>query len=536
MSILDFRSISLNLMGSFTHSEYTIKCTLNCTECIFDLIHWHSDFSWIWEIQLYATITSTKSFDSVLEVSGCILKGCSQAFLEIHNVTNLIMVLNVEIFDPQNERAAFDTSTFALAAPHQFDHQLGKNEQNTSVPMTRDVFVSETTPEPDPSIENHTVPGNKQSEVDILPQNQQIEWNGLPTYALITKAYMDGWHELITSQLLSFLVFWPRNFGVLVLVLDDEDEDEHVAGAILQQFSNQIKIVYERLPFNPKSIFLANSGEFRIGYDRQRWGRMWCDKYSEADVLGIMDADSNFITPVTPGSLYAGDKVRIGAVYHHKGYYRETVEMALGLPHSNLDFMVRFPLAFKRQHFAECRRHIVATMRAPDFNAAWRRLMETGDNVSPETLMGNYVWHFRREEYAWHVQPLYLVPEAPPPAWLEWAGAPMPHITHHKEAGDLSDVVHALKPGYCHGRNAAATARSVEGGAAAEGPWFCRQYRGTPHEGLGHFAMPGADFSELFTTPSVGIDALTSAHYRGVARAWHPRPADSETVVSPRDE
>ena len=129
-----------------------------------------------------------------------------------------------------------------------------------------------------------------------------------------------------------------------------------------------------------------------------------CGRFSSAEVLGLMDADSNFVAVVTPDSLFSSGRVRLGAVYHHKAYYSAAVELAFGLPDTGLDFMVRFPLAFRREHFGECRRRIVAAMGAPDFNVAWRRLMAAGGDISPETLLGTYVWHFRREEYAWHVQ------------------------------------------------------------------------------------------------------------------------------------
>ena len=81
-----------------------------------------------------------------------------------------------------------------------------------------------------------------------------------------------------------------------------------------------------------------------------------------------------------------------------------------------------------------------------------------------------------------------------------------------QEVLSVPDVVAALKPGYCHARNAAARA------AGAAGPSFCTQYAGTPHEGLGHFAMPGADFSELFETAAVGVEDLTAGVCRPLQR------------------
>ena len=101
-----------------------------------------------------------------------------------------------------------------------------------------------------------------------------------------------------------------------------------------------------------------------------------------------------------------------------------------------------------------------------------------------------------------------------------------------QEVLSVPDVVAALKPGYCHARNAAARA------AGAAGPSFCTQYAGTPHEGLGHFAMPGADFSELFETAAVGVEDLTAAHYSGPvwARLHRQWPADAERVVVPNEE
>ena len=119
ISILDFRSISLKLKG-FTQSTHTIMFTLNCSESIVKYLDWHDNFSWIWQAHLNEL--PSKGFDQALEVNFCIIKECEQPFLEIRNVSKLIMAVNVDILDDHLETVVFDTCIFTLVAP---DLELG---------------------------------------------------------------------------------------------------------------------------------------------------------------------------------------------------------------------------------------------------------------------------------------------------------------------------------------------------------------------------------------------------------------------------
>jgi hypothetical protein len=114
ISILDFRSISLKLKG-FTQSTYTIMFTLNCSESIVEFLDWHDNFSWIWQAHLNEL--PSKGFDQALEVNFCIIQECEQPFLEIRNVSKLIMAVNVDILDAHLETVVFDTCIFTLVAP-----------------------------------------------------------------------------------------------------------------------------------------------------------------------------------------------------------------------------------------------------------------------------------------------------------------------------------------------------------------------------------------------------------------------------------
>lgn len=98
-------------------------------------------------------------------------------------------------------------------------------------------------------------------------------WDGLPSVAILTKSYRNGWGELFPALVFSFLIFWPASYGKLVLIFDEEDIRERATGALLHQMSPHIDVVYEKLNFEPGAIFKARFFEKRVGYDRQQLAR-----------------------------------------------------------------------------------------------------------------------------------------------------------------------------------------------------------------------------------------------------------------------
>ena len=281
VSIYDFKDVWFRVTGNSNSSTLRIRSTILCSENMLDFVRWNSDFSWSW--------------DSIIEehsertIRVCVCPTCNPPFLGIQNTKILHLILRIELLDSNQDTLAVDNSTFSLFEPD-------PNQSDTSMYITADnlmVNISESIPDTQEIVlapsENHNIEpiskrhaalaSNRTQAMDASEQdNHASPWHGLPSYSLVTKAYIGGWHELIPSLLLSFLVFWPREYGVLVLVLDDEVEDEHIAGGILQLLSPRIEIVFERINFDQTQVFLVNSGEFRLGYDRQRWSRMYSDR------------------------------------------------------------------------------------------------------------------------------------------------------------------------------------------------------------------------------------------------------------------
>lgn len=326
----------------------------------------------------------------------------------------------------------------------------------------------------------------------------------MPTLSLVCKAYAGAWNDELMPQLvMSFLLFWPKNYGELVVVLDDEDDAEHFAGALLEQVSDQISVVFEHLTFKPQEVFLGKDYEARIGYDRQMY--MHADLYTQAQIVVVIDADAAFIMAVTPSNLFAEDgRPLMGVICHQRGYYMQSTIKALGKNFTYLDGMTRFPVVVKREHFALCRHHIMTTMGKPTFEAAWRELLGVG-GVSEMTWIANYLWHFQHDEYDWHIQVEFVKPGQTIPGWLLGISTylrPMQHITNHKliQHGGFSSILKSpnLKAGYCLAADSMHVDRP-----------FCHKVDTNAVASHAHFA-PDGDFSSPFVTNSTTLNDLTS--------------------------
>lgn len=364
---------------------------------------------------------------------------------------------------------------------------------------------------------NHTtrldgLPGHDQQPLasNLLGANSgnglgtHANWPQLPTVDVVCKTYIGSWDkELLPGLIMSFLLFWPQDYGKLVLVLDHEVEQEHFAGAILEQLSPQIVVVYENLTVDPGTIFLGKDYEARPGYDRQQMMRFYGDLYTQADYVALMDADASFISAVTPSNLFAPDgRPLAGAAYHHRGYYSKSTEAALGIPYSDVDGMTRFPMVIKRQHFKACRDRIQKTLGTSSFPAAFRKLLDVG-KISENTIISNCLWQFHRAEYDWHIQLEHLQPGRPLPDWVtahpEYL-TPMQHITNHKviKQGYMDMLSnHDFKQAYC----------LTVSNMGLQKP-FCKEVDTSVLGSLTHFQLAG-DFSAPFVSSTVNATVLT---------------------------
>ena len=65
--------------------------------------------------------------------------------------------------------------------------------------------------------------------------------------------------------------------------------------------------------------------------------------------------------------------------------------------------MYVFPFVIKREHFALMRKHIVLTTGHKTFELAWFEMQNRFPSWGQFLLMGNYLFHFHHDDYAWDV-------------------------------------------------------------------------------------------------------------------------------------
>eukprot|EP00667_Euglena_gracilis_P012865 EG_transcript_13240 len=220
------------------------------------------------------------------------------------------------------------------------------------------------------------------------------------------RTYHKAVQEFWLAFLPSYMLFWPRSWGTsdLVVVLDDDSPNDHRAGSLLSLLPPYPRVVYEAPP-PPRTLC---SGWRREGYARQVWSNLYADRHSEADFIGLSDTDAFFTTPVLPADLFnlsAGPpRPRVLGYNGCCSPWNSAVEYAIGQP-SVAEFMIvlGFPFIVHRDHFSQLRKHITAHRKADNFEQAFHSVCRKYEHTSQFAILGNYLWHFQREHYDWHL-------------------------------------------------------------------------------------------------------------------------------------
>lgn len=240
---------------------------------------------------------------------------------------------------------------------------------------------------------------NNVSQQQIAP-NEVLEY---PSLTLLIRAYHESVEEILKWTFPSVQIFWPtEGFKVnWTIVLDWESPKDHdIAWKITNSFPFP-KVFFEALPTDP-SIF---HGNFKTkGYDRQQYSNFFCDLYTNDDVIGIMDSDAIFITGISPHNMFEGGKpVVIGAGYDNFAYpdYVKATEEALGIKAIG-HFMNNFPVLAKREVFPALRAH-VEKIHGKSFDRVFGDITAKYKQYCQFDWIINFMWHFRHEDYAWHL-------------------------------------------------------------------------------------------------------------------------------------
>ncbi|CAE7776118.1 unnamed protein product [Symbiodinium sp. CCMP2592] len=244
---------------------------------------------------------------------------------------------------------------------------------------------------------------------------------------LFVRTYHAKMQELM-HLLHSVSLFWPADWGVVVVLDGDSLEDEHACTLLPR---------WVRCILQPRPSFLVDlQTSFRAvdphghfgGAQRQHglvwkeWTECWADNYSRAEFIAICDSDVVLTTfglpqlmfqPARPGSNHARP-VLWG--FANLAGFPSTVA-ALGL-RWQAEFMDSFPLVIRRDHFQALRRHIdrlygkePGRNSSRGFNIAFARFLTnmqvlSGGAECPcfHSMMGSLLWAHHRAQYVWSIR------------------------------------------------------------------------------------------------------------------------------------
>lgn len=226
-------------------------------------------------------------------------------------------------------------------------------------------------------------------------------WSSAPDITLICRLYSGSVLEFYNMFLVSYMLFWPYRTWTntrLVVVLDKESDKDHRLATILANLPPYPIIHFEEYKNNTYC-----SDWKREGYSRQQYSTFYSDIYTQTTYVGIVDSDAFF---VTPEDLFVNNgRPRL---YGYNGCctnWHESINESICM-YSAGEFMISsgFPVMIKREHFEACRNHITLRMKARSFEEAFKMICQKyPTKYSQIDLLAHYLWHFKRNEYSWHI-------------------------------------------------------------------------------------------------------------------------------------
>ena len=250
------------------------------------------------------------------------------------------------------------------------------------------------------------------SSIEVNP------WREIPSLELVirTNSQEKFIRLYLTWFLKSLKLFWPEHRQNVTLVLDDENNEDHVTGTRLSQ----------KWPY--RKIFYRKPGDTSIYTNDQR-RRMFLsyfypEEYTSAEYVGFVDTDTMFTTVVTPNMLFVNGKptvqARIGQPFYQQALecWSDVTEYFIGKKEA-LQCMTYFPVIFKVQHVVEFRKFAEKRFGKPFLQIFKKsfdfpnQFVPKGDCVCQYSIICNYLWYYRRGEYDFHLQ---MIPD------LNWTG------------------------------------------------------------------------------------------------------------------
>jgi hypothetical protein len=222
--------------------------------------------------------------------------------------------------------------------------------------------------------------------------------------------------EAWTGLLPSMMLFLPWQGGYaawpgleVALIWDGEQQlDQH--SAMLLASLPPYPSVFLEAPC-PPGVCPARYG-YRDGYIRQQYSNFYGDAYTNATLIGFVDSDNVFVSPMTPHDVVGASGKPIVLAFQSSDNVckdesgRNLIFLAMGRQVVLLRMVAStFPVIIRREDLPAMRASIAKHMGVQSFEEAYKIL-----GFCQFDIMVNWLWYFRRDAYEWHIKDVFLNP------------------------------------------------------------------------------------------------------------------------------
>ena len=234
-------------------------------------------------------------------------------------------------------------------------------------------------------------------------QKREEEEERWPNLQLFIPVFPGGEEELGKSLLRSLEFFWPKSNLNLLFLVDEEIQEK-------ESFS--IRLIKKVSSFTNSTAVTFNSIREEIyghGHDRQQLLMFWAENFTDAEYVGFLDDDTLFTNHVQLNDLFDNDMrphVFGRSNFASDSWWKsveQTTSWAYGGEKEVMRTMSHFPVIVKTSHLKDVREAILR--HHPEyscFDAFFSELKRR--EYSQFNMFHQYLWHNKREEYAWHLE------------------------------------------------------------------------------------------------------------------------------------
>ena len=222
--------------------------------------------------------------------------------------------------------------------------------------------------------------------------------------------------NLLTKLLPSLALFWPHNETKLDLIMITDAEAVET-GFDKEMKANARKILPQSASIEVKftgDVGKRGDGKTNAGYvlneRNKQITKFWSENFTNSEYIGILDADTLFVTPILPDDLFVNGKPVVRGTYakSRPGFMKQwsdTTEILTGRSYL-LNFMDYFPVIVKSDHFQLVREHVIKTRQnGTTFDETFDNFAHQYKMVFTEfTVIAHYLWYFKHDEYYWIAQ------------------------------------------------------------------------------------------------------------------------------------